>query len=322
MNAENFVAHNYLWVVALVTSNSLLAIIAARNYRNVKRQLKEKNIENKNLSSLVKEYQSDQNMALEHLTAAKDRKLKSAQIAHAKWREDLTAKHAKYIEDIKAEHAEELKLIREQLQEIKDVKWASAAAMADMDKKHRAATASSIAAVEKKHQDALEERHYQFESKRAQYANVSKMIEHYRWDSQVRVDSIYPVLNDFQRNYIRALNLGNKKNADMAIKVANKRIEKIWIDEQAAQLKVREELSTILLIASEAGVQKIEEMIDCYEKYLLIFGSLMINFIPNLLAQKTDIISETERSLKAAEGVVDAAYYEFHNLLREEVAEA
>ena len=244
----------------------------------------------KNFPHRVKEFQTDHTDALEHLNAANERKLKSQHIAHTKMKDEQRLRHNKTMELMATGHLKELlKLKSEYARDLAGIKEAHKKTVEGLKGGYTCAIeehAKVSEEIKQQYHVAIEERQYQFESIKMQYENFFRLLDKFEKDNYVRTkETIYPILNEFQRNYVQALTYNKKKNAETAITVVNKRLQRLALNAKQELFKIKEEMTAIRLFANMACLQKLDELSGIYDVYMENLNKMMRIYFIGLSAE-------------------------------------
>ena len=179
-----------------------------------------------------------------------------------------------------------------------------------------------IEEVKKNHQLDIEKRKHQYESKKEQYLEFFKLLDSFTRDAnKTTQEKLLPILEEFNKNYLNAANVNNKRNETKAVTIMSKKMQKLMFDANEDLLRIKQETNTIRLIASENIIRKLDILELAYDENMEK-ANKMISDLPKLmLLNNQNKINENQKEIEVSGMVIQSIKDEIIELMREELDE-
>lgn len=176
--------------------------------------------------------------------------------------------------------------------------------------------------LKKEHQLNISKRKYQYESKKEAYFKFFQLLDQFTRENNVKTqESLMPILEEFNRNYLHASGQNNKKNETNAITVMSKKIQKLTFDANQDLIKIKQETNTIKLIASDEILGKLRVLELAYDKSTDTSNKMM-RTLPQLMAiNDQEKIKEDQKEIEILAMVINEIKDNIIALMRTELNE-
>lgn len=176
--------------------------------------------------------------------------------------------------------------------------------------------------LKKEHQLDISKRRYQYESKKEQYIKFFKLLEEFSNENNFKTqENFLPILDEFNRNYLKAISLNNKKNETNAISVFSKKIQKLMFDSNQDLIRIKQETNTIRIIASDEILKKLDLLTLAYDKSMEAANKSMNELLPLMLSNNQIKMQDNQRDIEIAGMIIKNITYEIIELMRKELNE-
>lgn len=120
--------------------------------------------------------------------------------------------------------------------------------------------------VKKTHQLDISKRKYQYESKKEQYIKFFNLLDNFNMQSTITMqEKLIPIFQEFNKNYLQASTINNRKQENQAITAMSKRLQSVMLESKKELIQLRNETNTIKLIASDKVLYKLGELSEAYD---------------------------------------------------------
>jgi len=179
-----------------------------------------------------------------------------------------------------------------------------------------------IEELKKYHQLEIEKRKYQYESKKEQYLNFFRLLDSFTRDAnKTTQEKLLPILDEFNRNYLNAANINNKRDETKAVTVMSKKIQKLMFDANEDLIRIKQETNTIRLIASNNIIKKLNLLEMAYDKNMEKANKMMSD-LPKLMLLNDQIkMKENQKDIEISGLVIQSIKNDIIELMREELDE-
>lgn len=176
--------------------------------------------------------------------------------------------------------------------------------------------------LKKEHQLDITKRKYQYESKKETYYNFFKLLDQFTRENNVKNQEVLlSTLDDFNRNYISAVNKNNKKGETNAITIFSKKIQKLTLDSNQDLIKMKQETNIVRLIASKEILNKLDLLNRAYDQSMEISNKTM-NSLPSLVLTKNQTqIEINQKKVESSALQINYIKDEIIELMRNELNE-
>jgi len=186
----------------------------------------------------------------------------------------------------------------------------------------KAKYSKEIEEVKKNHQLDLEKRKYQYESKKEQYLNFFRLLDSFtREANKTTQEKLLPILEEFNKNYLNAASVNNKKNETKAVTVMSKKIQKLMFDANEDLIRIKQETNTIRLIASDKIIEKLNILELAYDKNMVKANKMMSDLPKLMLLNEQNKMSENQKEIEISGMVIQNIKNDIIELMREELDE-
>ncbi len=176
--------------------------------------------------------------------------------------------------------------------------------------------------LKKDHQLDITKRKYQYESKKESYFRFFQLIDQFTRENNVKnQESLIPILDEFNRNYLQASNQNNKRNETNAVTVMSKKIQKLMFDASQDLIKVKQETNTIRLIASDEIINKLDLLNLAYDKATETSNKMMSSLPALMLINNQEQMKADQREIEISAMVINRFKDEIIELMRKELNE-
>ena len=176
--------------------------------------------------------------------------------------------------------------------------------------------------LKKEHQLDISKRRYQYESKKEQYIKFFKLLDEFSNENNFKTqENFLPILDEFNRNYLKAISLNNKKNETNAISVFSKKIQKLMFDSNQDLIRIKQETNTIRIIASDEILKKLDLLTLAYDKSMEAANKSMNELLPLMLSNNQIKMQDNQRDIEIAGMIIKNITDEIIELMRKELNE-
>lgn len=176
--------------------------------------------------------------------------------------------------------------------------------------------------LKKEHQLEISKRKYQYESKKEQYITFFKLLDDFSNENNTKTqEKFLPILDEFNRNYLNAVSINNKKNETNAITVFSKKIQKLMLDANQDLIRIKQETNTIRLIASDEIIEKLDLLTLAYDKSMEVSNKTMNELLPLMLSNDQEKMKTNQREVEISGLVINKIKDEIIELMRKELNE-
>lgn len=176
--------------------------------------------------------------------------------------------------------------------------------------------------LKKEHQLDISKRRYQYESKKEQYINFFKLLDEFSNENNLKTqEKFLPILEEFNRNYLKATSLNKKKDETNAISVFSKKIQKLMFDSNQDLIRIKQETNTIRIIASDEIIKKLDLLTLAYDKSMEVANKSMNELLPLMLSNNQTKMQDNQRDIEIAGMVIKNITDEIIELMRKELNE-
>lgn len=176
--------------------------------------------------------------------------------------------------------------------------------------------------IKKNHQLDIEKRKYQYESKREQYMDFFKMIDSFtREVNKSTQEKLFPILDEFNKNYLNAANQNNKRNETKAVTVMSKKLQNLLFKNSEDLIKVKQETNTIKLIASDEILDKLNIMELAYDKSMEKSHKMMTDLPRQMLINDQEGMKRNQKEIEITGLVIQGIKEDIIKLMRKELNE-
>lgn len=162
-----------------------------------------------------------------------------------------------------------------------------------------------IEGIKKEHQLDVEKRKYQYESKKEQYLNFFKLLDDFGSNSNLEMQKkMLPIINEFNRNYLKAASLNNKKEETKAITVFSEKIHKLSFKANSEIIRIKQETSTIRIIASDQILKTLDLMELAYDKSFDESTKMLTELPTQILSNDQEAMAKNQQNLQAIGNVI------------------
>ena len=179
-----------------------------------------------------------------------------------------------------------------------------------------------IEEIKKNYQLDIEKRKYQYASKKEQYLNFFRLLDSFtREANKTTQEKLLPILEEFNKNFLNAANVNNKKNETKAVTVMSKKMQKLMFDANEDLVRIKQETNTIRLIASENIIKKLNLLELAYDKNMEKANKMMSD-LPKLMLLNDQIkMNENQKEIEVSGMVIQSIKNDIIELMREELNE-
>lgn len=179
-----------------------------------------------------------------------------------------------------------------------------------------------IEEIKKNHQLDIEKRKHQYESKKEQYLNFFRLLDSFTRDANKTTQvKLLPILEEFNKNYLNAASINNKKNETKAVTVMSKKIQKLMFDANEDLVRIKQETNTIRLIASNAIIEKLNLLELAYDKNMEKANKMMSDLPKLMLLNDQNKMNENQKEIEISGLVIQNIKDEIIELMRVELDE-
>jgi hypothetical protein len=174
----------------------------------------------------------------------------------------------------------------------------------------------------KEHQLEISKRKYQYESKKEQYIKFFMLLDEFSNESNSKTQQKFiPIVEEFNRNYLNATSVNNKRNETNAITTFQKKIQQLMFDANKDLIRIKQETNTIRIIASNDILHKLDLLTMAYDKSLEATSKMMKNLLPLILDKNQEKIRTNKLEIEIIGIEIKSLKEEIINLMRKELGE-
>jgi hypothetical protein len=169
--------------------------------------------------------------------------------------------------------------------------------------------------LKKEHQLEISKRKYQYESKKEQYLKFFRLLDEFTKENNLKIqERFFPILDEFNKNYINAAASNNKKNEANSLIIFQKKIQKLMFDSSQDLMRIKQETNSIRLVASVAILQKLDLLTSAYDKSMEVSNKI-------ILSNNQDTMKDLQLELETVATVINNIKYDIIHLMRNELDE-
>ncbi len=162
-----------------------------------------------------------------------------------------------------------------------------------------------IEEIRKGHQLDIEKRKYQYESKKEQYIQFFKLLDTFSSETNIKMqEQMLPIIDEFNRNYLHAASQNNKKGETDATTTFSKKIQKLMIDSNKEQIRLKIETNTIRVIASDSILQILDSLEYAYGKSFEESTKMMKELQVQMLTKDKEGMARNQMNMEAIANVI------------------
>ena len=176
--------------------------------------------------------------------------------------------------------------------------------------------------IKKDYHLEISKRKYQYESKKEQYMNFFRLLDQFTNEANKKTqESLLPILDEFNRNFLNASNRNDKKGETNATTVMSKKIQKLTFEANESLMRIKQETNTIRLIASDEIIQKLNLLEYAYDKNMEKATSMMNNLPKQVMLNDQDGMKRNQTEIEVSGHVIKDIKDEIIELMRKELNE-
>lgn len=176
--------------------------------------------------------------------------------------------------------------------------------------------------LKKEHQLDISKRRYQYESKKEQYIKFFKLLDEFSNENNLKTqEKFLPILEEFNRNYLKSNSLNKKKDETNAISVFSKKIQKLMFDSNQDLIRIKQETNTIRIIASDEIIKKLDLLTLAYDKSMEVANKSINELLPLMLSNNQTKMQDNQRDIEIAGMFIKKITDEIIELMRKELNE-
>lgn len=176
--------------------------------------------------------------------------------------------------------------------------------------------------IKKDFQLEISKRKYQYESKKEQYINFFRLLDQFTSEANKSTqEKLLPILDEFNRNFLNASSRNDKKGESNAITVMSKKIQKLTFEANESLIRIKQETSTIRLIASDAIIHKLDLLEYAYDKNMEVANKMMNELTKKVMLNDQEGLRNDQREIEISAGVIKSIKDEIIELMRKELNE-
>lgn len=176
--------------------------------------------------------------------------------------------------------------------------------------------------LKKEHKLEISKRKYQYESKKEQYITFFKLLDNFANENNTKTqEKLLPILDEFNRNYLNAVSINNKKNETNAITVFSNKIQRLILDANQDLTRIKQETNTIRLIASEEIIRRLDSLTLEYDKSMELSNKAMSELLPLMLSNDQEKMKTNQRKIEESGLIINKTKDKIIELMRKELNE-
>ena len=176
--------------------------------------------------------------------------------------------------------------------------------------------------LKKDHQLEISKRRYKYESKKEQYINFFKLLDQFTKENNSKTqERLIPILEEFNSNYLNATLQNDTEKESAAITQFSLKMQKILFDANEDLMKIKQETSTIRLIASADVRKKLNSLDSAYDHCMEVSNKMMSDLPKNLLMNNQEQLASDQKNLEVVGLTVKDLTEELIELMRRELDE-
>lgn len=176
--------------------------------------------------------------------------------------------------------------------------------------------------IKKDFQLEISKRKYQYESKKEQYVSFYRLLDQFTNEAnKTTQESLLPILDEFNRNFLNACNRNDKKGETSATTVMSKKMQKLAFDANESLIRIKQETNTIRLIASNEVIQKLNLLESAYDKNMEMATAMMNNLPKQVMLNDQQGMKKNQIEIEYSAQVIKNIKDEIIELMRKELNE-
>jgi len=176
--------------------------------------------------------------------------------------------------------------------------------------------------LKKEHQLDISKRKYKYESKKEAYLKFFQLLDQFTRENNVKnQDYLIPILEEFNKNYLRAASQNRKKDETSAVTVMSKKIQKLAFDSSQDLIKIKQETNTIRLIASNEILDKLDLLNLAYDKSMEVSNKMLSSLPTLMLTNNQEQMKTDQREIEISAIVINNIKDQIIELMRTELNE-
>jgi hypothetical protein len=176
--------------------------------------------------------------------------------------------------------------------------------------------------IKKDFQLEISKRKYQYESKKEQYVNFYRLLDQFTNEANKKTqESLLPILDEFNRNFLNACNRNDKKGETSATTVMSKKMQKLTFEANESLMRIKQETNTIRLIASDEVIQKLNLLEYAYDKNMEKATAMMNNLPKQVMLNDQQGMKKSQTEIEVSAQLIKNIKDEIMELMRKELNE-
>jgi hypothetical protein len=176
--------------------------------------------------------------------------------------------------------------------------------------------------IKKDFQLEISKRKYQYESKKEQYINFFRLLDQFTSEANISTqEKLLPIFDEFNRNFLNASSRNDKKGENNATTVMSKKIQKLTFDANESLIRIKQETSTIRLIASDNIIQKLNLLEYAYDKNMDKANKMMNELPKKVMSNDQEGLQNNQKEIEISAQVIKNIKDEIIELMRKELNE-
>lgn len=162
-----------------------------------------------------------------------------------------------------------------------------------------------IESIRKEYQLDIEKRKYQYESKKEQYLQFFRILDSFSATSNIEMQKkMMPLIDEFNRNYLNAASRNDKKGETNATTVFSKKIQNIMLDANQELIRIKNETSTIRLIASDSILNTLDLLELAYDKSFEASSQMIKDLYAQMLTNDQEGMSKNQSKIQTIANLI------------------
>ncbi|WP_456437554.1 hypothetical protein [Psychroserpens sp.] len=176
--------------------------------------------------------------------------------------------------------------------------------------------------IKKEHQLDISKRKYQYESKKEQYLKFFNLIDKFTSENNKKSqEKLFPILEEFNKNFLNAVSQKNKRNENNAVTVLSKKIQKLTFETNEDLIKIKQETNSIKLIASDEILAQLMLMEYAYDKCMNESNKMMSDLPKQMMINDQVGMKKSQSDLELTGLVINGIKDDIIKLMRKEFNE-
>jgi hypothetical protein len=176
--------------------------------------------------------------------------------------------------------------------------------------------------VKKTHQLEISKRKYQYESKKEQYIKFFNLLDNFNMQSTITMqEKLIPIFQEFNKNFLQASTINNKKQENQAITVMTKSLQSVLLESKKELIQLRNETNTIKLIASDRVLYKLTELSEAYDVSSDLADKVVKALPSVVMLGENEIIKKFQNVIEDSSGIILEIKNEIIYIMRDELDE-